>query len=62
MSVRPGARDAILALVGAAIGVGGLALQDDVGVWSWVVAPLAIGVLLPLHVRALFAGEGPLRT
>ena len=62
MSVRPGARDAILAVVGVAIGLGGLALQDDVGVWSWIVAPLMIGVLLPLHVRVLFAGEGPLRT
>jgi hypothetical protein len=59
---RPTARDAVLAAVGVAIGLGGLALQDDVGVWSWIVAPLVIGVLLPMHVRALFAGDGPFRT
>jgi hypothetical protein len=55
-------RDAVLAIVGVAIGLAGLAVQDDVSGWSWVVAPLLIGILLPLHVHVLFAGDGPLRT
>jgi hypothetical protein len=59
---RTAVRDALLALAGVAIGLGGLAVQDDVSGWNWIVAPLLIGVLLPLHVHVLFAGEGPLRT
>jgi hypothetical protein len=59
---RVAVRDAVLAVVGVAIGLAGLAIQDDVHGWSWLVAPLLIGILLPLHVHVLFAGEGPLRT
>ncbi|HEY7668295.1 MAG TPA: hypothetical protein VIE12_09250 [Actinomycetota bacterium] len=62
MRGRIGVRDALLALVGVAVALGGLALQHDVGVWSWIVAPLILAVALPLHVRVLFAGAGPLRT
>jgi hypothetical protein len=54
--------DVLLALEGAALAAGGLLLLDDVGTWSWVVGPAALAVLTPLHVRALFAGEGPFRT
>jgi hypothetical protein len=59
---RVAVRDAALAIVGVAIGLAGLAVQEDVGGWSWVVAPLLIGVLLPLHIHVLFAGDGPFRT
>jgi hypothetical protein len=60
--LHPRAVDALLALGGAGIGIGGLLFQDDVGVASWIVAPafLAIGAIA--HVRALFAGAGPFRT
>jgi len=59
---RVAIRDAVLAVAGVGIGLAGLAVQDDVSGWSWVVAPLLIGILLPLHMHVLFAGDGPLRT
>ncbi len=62
MRGRLGIRDGLLALAGVGIALGGLAVQTDVGFWSWVVAPLMLGILLPLHVRVLFAGDGPFRT
>jgi len=58
----PLAVDALLAVSGAGLAVGGLLFVDDVGVGSWVLAPLALALLTPIHVRALFAGEGPFRT
>ena len=54
--------DGLLAVEGAGLAIGGLLLVGDVGPASWIVAPLVLGVLTPLHVRALFAGEGPFRT
>lgn len=57
-----GVVDALLGVEGAALGIGGLLLVDDVGVGSWVLTPLALAVLAPVHVRALFGGEGPFRT
>lgn len=54
--------DASLALEGATLAAGGLLFIDDVGAASWVVGPLALAMMVPLHVRALFAGEGPFRT
>lgn len=54
--------DAALALEGAGLALGGLLLLDDVGTGSWIVGPAALAILTPLHVRALFAGEGPFRT
>jgi hypothetical protein len=54
--------DALMALAGAGLGVGGLVMLDDVGAASWIAAPLVLSVIAPLHVRALFAREGPLRT
>jgi hypothetical protein len=62
VSRRIGSRDVALAVTGAMIGIVGLLVQDDVGFWSWIVAPLAAAALLPLHVRFLLAGDGPLRT
>jgi hypothetical protein len=61
MLPRP-ATDALMALAGAGIGVGGLLLLDDVGTASWIAAPAILAVVAPLHVRALFARGGPFRT
>ena len=57
-----GAIDLLLAAEGASLAVGGLLLVGDVGVASWLVGPLVVAVMAPLHVRVLFAGEGPFRT
>jgi len=54
--------DGLLAVEGAGLAVGGLLLVDDVGTASWIVGPAALALVTPLHVRALFAGEGPFRT
>ena len=59
--LRPWIRDALLALAGAGLGVGGLLLQTDVELGSWIVAPLLLGIVTPLQVRALFARGGPYR-
>ena len=58
---RP-AVDALMALAGAGLGIGGLLLLDDVGTASWIAAPFVLAIVAPLHVRALFAGDGPFRT
>jgi hypothetical protein len=54
--------DGLLAVAGAAIGVGGLLFLDDVGPASWLVAPAFLAVGTIAHVRGLFAGDGPFRT
>lgn len=54
--------DMLMAVAGAGIGAGGLLILDDVGTASWVVAPAVLALIAVLHVRALFAREGPFRT
>jgi hypothetical protein len=54
--------DALMALAGAGIGAGGLLMFDDVSSGSWIAAPALVALIALLHVRALFAGEGPFRT
>ena len=54
--------DVVMALAGAGLGIGGLMLLENVGVASWVFAPLVLAVVAPAQVRALFAGDGPFRT
>jgi hypothetical protein len=54
--------DALVALGGAGVGVGGLLLLNDVEAASWVVAPVLLAVAAVAHVRFLWAGEGPFRT
>ena len=53
--------DILVALAGAGLGVGALVLQQDVNAAEWIVVPVALAALLPVHVRLLFTGEGPLR-
>ncbi len=63
--VRPraprGVSDALVALCGAALGAGGLWVQQGVGAAVWIVTVPVTAVLAVVHVRALFAGSGPLR-
>jgi hypothetical protein len=54
--------DVLLALEGAGLAVGGLFLVNEVGTGSWIAGPVALALMTPLHVRVLFAGEGPFRT
>jgi hypothetical protein len=54
--------DGLLALAGAGVGTGGLLFLSDVNWGSWVAAPAFLAVAAIVHVRALFAGTGPLRT
>lgn len=54
--------DALMALAGAGIGVGGLLMLDNVETASWIAAPAVLALIAPLHLRALFAREGPFRT
>jgi hypothetical protein len=64
LRTRLGSRivDLLLAISGAGVAVGGLLFLDDVGRASWVFAPIFMAVGAIAHVRALFAGAGPLRT
>ena len=59
--LRPWLRDGLLAMAGAGLGVGGLLLQSDVELGSWIVAPVLLAIVAPLHARALFARGGPYR-
>jgi hypothetical protein len=52
----------VAAAAGAGVAVGGLLVVGDVGVASWIVAPLVLGAAVPLQVRALLASGGPFRT
>jgi hypothetical protein len=47
---------------GAGVGLGGLVVVGDVGVASWIVAPIVLAVASALQVKALFATGGPFRT
>jgi hypothetical protein len=60
--LRPRVVDAMLALGGAGIGLGGLLFIRDVETASWVVAPVLLAITAVAHVRFLFAGKGPFRT
>jgi|SoimicmetaTmtHMA_FD_contig_31_6342178_length_380_multi_3_in_0_out_0_1 hypothetical protein len=60
--MSPMGLDVLLALEGAAVGVGGLFFLDDVGMGAWILTPIALATIAVLHVKVLFAGSGPLRT
>ena len=56
------ALDGAAASAGVIVGVGGLLIVGGANVWSWVVAPLVLGIAAVAQRRALFAPGGPLRT
>jgi hypothetical protein len=58
----PGILDGAAALAGVLVGVGGLLIVGGANVWSWVTAPLVLGIAAVAQRRALFAPGGPLRT
>ena len=49
---------AVIAVCGVGVAVGGLLVQDDVGMASWVIAVVALGVLAPVHARLVFGPPG----
>jgi hypothetical protein len=48
----------ILVLCGLAIGAGGLVVQAESGVGSWVITVGLLGALSPLHGRLVFGPPG----
>jgi hypothetical protein len=48
----------LLVLGGAAIGAGGLLVQDEASVGSWVITMGLLGGLSPLHGRLVFGPPG----
>jgi hypothetical protein len=62
LSSAPSRTALLLASVaGAGLGIGALLLQHSVRTVEWIVAPGVLAALLPVHIRLLFAGKGPLR-
>ena len=49
---------ALTVVWGIGVAVGGLLVQDDVGVASWVVAVAVLGAIGPLHARLVFGPPG----
>src|SRR3990170_112325 len=49
----------LLVLCGVAIGAGGLLVQDEAGVASWVITLGLLGLLSPVHGRLVFGPPGP---
>jgi hypothetical protein len=60
--LRPVVVDVLVGLAAAGVGVGGLLFLEEVGVASWIVAPVFLAIGAIVHVRALFADAGPFRT
>jgi hypothetical protein len=54
--------DVLLAVCGAVVGLGALLMQHDVATGAWILTPVSLAAIFPLHVRVLFAGSGPFRT
>ena len=51
----------LVGAAGAGLGAGSLLLQHGVRAVEWIVVLVVLAALLPVHVRLLFHGEGPLR-
>jgi hypothetical protein len=51
----------LTSVAGAGLGIGALLPQHGVRAVEWIVAPGVLAALLPVHIRLLFAGKGPLR-
>ena len=52
----------VAATAGILVAVGGLLVVGDADVWSWIVAPVVLGVGAVAQQRALLAPGGPFRT
>ena len=61
-NVREPWKTALIAIVGAVVGVLALLPLAHVDPWSWVVAPVFLAVGAVAQARALFSEGGPLRT
>jgi len=64
LSERSGRRvaDAAAAAAGVLVAAGGLLVVGDANIWSWVLAPLVLGLGAVAQRRALLAPGGPFRT
>lgn len=49
---------ALTTVWGIGLAVGGLLVQDDVGVASWVLAVAVLGAIGPVHARLVFGPPG----
>ena len=56
------ALDVVSFATGVGVGIGGLLVVGDVDTWSWIVAPLVLGIGAVAQERALFTSGGPFRT
>ena len=54
--------DVLAAVSGVLVAAGGLLLVEGANVWSWVLAPLVLGMGAVAQRRALLAPGGPFRT
>lgn len=54
--------DVLVAIGGAGVAIGGLLFFDDVGVASWVLAPVFLAAGAIAQWRVLFTAGGPFRT
>lgn len=50
-----------LVVCGACIGVGALLVQEAPGAGDWVIAPVVLGTLTPIHARLLLGRPGTRR-
>jgi hypothetical protein len=54
--------DVLIAGCGVGMSLGALSFQADVSQTAWILTPVVAAAAAVWHVRALFAGTGPLRT
>jgi hypothetical protein len=59
--IPPLAMDAVVAVLGAGMGIGALLFQDHISTRAWILVPIGGAALAVWHMRALFAKSGPLR-
>ena len=59
--LRPRVSQVLFALAGSGLGLGALLPQHHVRAAEWILVPVVLAALSPVHVRLLYAGEGPLR-
>jgi hypothetical protein len=60
--LRRNASDCLAALAGVSVAAGGLLFVGGANGWSWLLAPLVLGLGAVAQRRALLAPGGPFRT